>query len=151
MKTKLSGLIGILLLAAQAPVFANAGMTAVSEQLLNQFRDAYPQAEKVQWNESGDHYFVHFKDHQVLSEIEYDHDGNFVGSIRFYSDESLVPTHLSWELHKRFRNKTVYGITETNTETETLYYVKLQDSKEWVTVKGTADGIVQIVERFNKQ
>jgi hypothetical protein len=45
----------------------------------------------------------------------------------------------------------VYGITETNTETETLYYVKLQDSKEWVTVKGTADGIVQIVERFNKQ
>jgi len=151
MKTKLSGLIGILLLAAQAPVFANAGMTAVSEQLLNQFRDAYPQAEKVQWNESGDHYFVHFKDHQVLSEIEYDHDGNFVGSIRFYSDESLVPTHLSWELHKRFRNKTVYGITETNTETETLYYVKLQDRKEWVTVKGTADGIVQIVERFNKQ
>jgi len=151
MKTKLAGLIGILLLAAQAPVFANAGMTAVSEQLLNQFRDAYPQAEKVQWNESGDHYFVHFKDHQVLSEIEYDHDGNFVGSIRFYSDESLVPTHLSWELHKRFRNKTVYGITETNTDAETLYYVKMQDSKEWVTIKCTSEGIAQIVERFNKQ
>jgi hypothetical protein len=34
---------------------------------------------------------------------------------------------------------------------ETYYYVKLQDAKEWITVKGSADGFIKVVERFNKQ
>ena len=78
----------------------------------------------------------------MLSEIEYDHDGNFIGSDRYYKDASLLPLHLEWELHKRYANKTVFGITEMNTECRNQYYVKLEDKKEWVTVKGTADGLM---------
>ena len=151
MKTKLAGLISLFVLCAQLPVHADKGPATVSQKLLKAFQAAYPSAEKVDWNEDADHYFVHFKDHQVLSEIEYDHDGNFIASERYYTDESQLPLHLSWEIHKKFHDKTIYGVTETNTETETYYYVKLQDAKEWVTVKGSADGIVEIIERFNKQ
>ena len=151
MKTKLAGLICLFVLSAQMHAFANIGATTVSEKLIKAFREAFPMAEKVDWNENGDHYFVHFKNHEILSEIEYDHDGNFIASERYYKSADLLPLHLSWAIHKRFPNKTVYGITETNTETETYYYVKLEDNKEWITVKGTSDGIVKVVEKFNKQ
>lgn len=151
MKTKLAGLICLFVVAAQMNVLADRGTATVSEKLIKAFQTTFPLAEQVDWFEQGDHYFVHFKDHEILSEIEYDHEGNFIASERYYKSADLLPLHLAWELHKKFANKTVYGITETNTESETYYYVKLQDGKEWITVKGSSDGIVQVVEKFNKQ
>jgi hypothetical protein len=151
MKTKLAGLICLFVVAAQMNVLADRGTATVSEKLIKAFQTTFPLAEQVDWNEQGDHYFVHFKDHEILSEIEYDHDGNFIASERYYKSADLLPLHLAWELHKKYGNKTVYGVTETNTESETYYYVKLQDNKEWITIKGSSDGIVQVVEKFNKQ
>jgi hypothetical protein len=151
MKTKLAGLIGLFVLIAQIPSLAGNGIATVNEKLIHAFQTAFPLAEQVDWNEQGDHYFVHFKEHEVLSEIEYDHDGNFIASERYYRSADLLPLHLAWELRRKFSNKTVYGVTETNTESETYYYVKLQDSKEWITVKGSPDGAVQVIEKLNKQ
>jgi hypothetical protein len=151
MKTKLAALVGLFVLIAQVHLFAGANPATINEKLIKAFQTAFPLAEKVDWNESGDHYFVHFKEDNVISEIEYDHDGNFIESERFYKDVNLLPIHLAWELHKKFPDKTIYGITETNTEDETNYYVKLEDSKGWVTVKGNSDGSCHVVERFNKQ
>jgi hypothetical protein len=151
MKTKLAGLICLFVLSVQMQTLAKNGPVTVSEKLIRAFQDAFPLAEKVDWVENDDHYFVHFKENAVLSEIEYDHDGNFIKSERYFKDVALLPLHVAWELHKKFANKTVFGITETNTEVETYYYVKLEDDKEWVTVKCSSDGIVQVVEKFNKQ
>jgi hypothetical protein len=151
MKTKLAALIGLFVLLVQMNAMADKNPATVSEKLIKAFQTAFPMAEKVDWKENGDHYFVHFKENNVVSEIEYDHDGNFIESERYYKDLSLIPIHLAWELHKKFPDKTVFGITETNTESETYYYVKLEDSKSWITVKGSSDGICQVVEKFNKQ
>jgi hypothetical protein len=151
MKTKLAGLISLFVLCAQMKVLANSPRAEVSQKVITAFQAAFPSAEKVDWSEDGDHYYVHFKDHQVLSEIEYDHDGNFISSERYYSDGSQLPLHLTWDLRRKFHDKTIYGITEVNIDDETYYFVKLQDAKEWVTVKGSADGFIRVVERFNKQ
>jgi len=151
MKTKFAGIAFLFLVFTQLNVKAGKGPFTVNEKLIQAFQAAFPLAEKVDWNESGDHYFVHFKDHEILSEIEYDHEGNFLASERYYKSADMLPIHLAWALHKKFPNKTVYGITETSTEGETLYYIKMQDAKEWITVKGSSDGITQVIERFNKQ
>jgi hypothetical protein len=151
MKTKLTVIISLLVVVAQTNLRANNGPLTVNEKLVKAFQAAFPFAEKVDWNESGDHYFVHFKDHEILSEIEYDLEGNFIASERYYTSVDMLPIHLAWVLHKKFPGKTVFGITETNTEAETLYYVKLQDNKEWITIKGSSDGITQAIEKFKKQ
>lgn len=151
MKTRIASIAALLLFVTLASVRAGNGPFTVNEKLILAFQAAFPQAEKVDWNESGDHYFVHFKDHEVLSEIEYDQEGNFLASERYYKSADLLPIHLAWALHKKFPNKSIYGITETNTEAETVYYVKMEDAKEWITVKGSSDGITQVVEKFNKQ
>jgi hypothetical protein len=151
MKTKLLGLICLFVLSANMPALAANGPASVNEKLIKAFQDAFPLAEKIEWKESGDHYIVYFKESSVLSEIEYDHDGNFIASDRYYQDVHMLPLHLAWELKKKYADKTVYGITEMNTESETLYYVKLEDSKGWTTVKGSSDGILQVVEKLKKQ
>jgi hypothetical protein len=151
MKTKLTGLICLFVLSAQMQALAGKSPATVKEKIMKAFQATFPLAEKVDWNENGDHYFVHFKDHEILSEIEYDLDGNFIGSERYYTSLDLLPLHLTWELHKKFANKTIFGITETNSETETYYYIKLEDHKEWITVKGSSDGLVQVIEKFNKK
>ena len=151
MKTKLAGIIGLFVLVAQLHAVAGKSPATINEKLIKAFQTAFPMAEKVDWNEEGGHYFVHFKENSIISEIEYDHDGNFIQSERYYKDISLIPIHLAWELHKRFPDKTVFGITETNTDSETDYYVKLEDNQGWITVKGSSEGSCLVVEKFNKQ
>ena len=150
MKTKIACLI-CLVLFAQMHAIADSSPATVNENLIKTIKAAFPLAEKVDWKETGDYYFVHFKGHEILSEIEYDHFGNFIASERYYNSVDLLPLHLARELHKRFPKKTVFGIIETNTETETYYYVKLEDNKEWITVKGSSDGHMTVVEKFYKQ
>jgi hypothetical protein len=151
MKTKIVSLIGLLLLVTQVQVFAGNNDAVVNENLLKAFKAAFPHAEKVDWKDNGAEYFVHFSENAVTSEIEYDHEGNFISSERFYTDAGLLPLHLAWEIHKKFGDKTVFGISETNDGEETLYFVKLQDSKQWMTVEGSADGIIMVTEKFEKQ
>ena len=151
MKTTSAGIAILFLLFTQLNARADHGPFTVSEKLIQAFQAAFPLAEKVDWNETGDHYFVHFKDHEIMSEIEYDHEGNFLASERYYTSADMLPIHLAWALHKKFPNKTVFGITETSTEAETLYYIKMQDNKEWITVKGYPDGISQVIERLRKE
>ena len=108
-------------------------------------------AEKVDWMENGDRYFVHFTENAVLSEIEYDHAGNFLSSVRYFKNPNLLPLQLSWELHKRFADKTIFEITETTSGSETFYYIKLEDKKDWTTVKSTIDGSMEVIEKSGKQ
>ena len=115
MKTKLTGLAVVLGLLLQLNARADHGPFTVNEKLIQAFQAAFPLAEKVDWNESGDHYFVHLKDHEILSEIEYDQEGNFLASERYYKSVDMLPIHLSLSIHKKFHNKTFFGITETNT------------------------------------
>jgi hypothetical protein len=132
-------------------LFAKSNPAEVNEKLIKAFRDAFPLAEKVEWQENGNHYLVHFTENAVLSEIEYDHDGHFLNSVRYFKDPDLLPLHLSWELHKKFADKTIFGVTETTSEYETLYYIKLEDKKDWITVKATSVGSMEVVEKYQKQ
>lgn len=150
MKTKLVILVCLLVVGTQSTVLAGSGRSTVNEKIVKAFRDAFPLAEKVDWIEKGDHVYVHFKEHEVLSEIEYDHDGNFLFSERYYTNADMLPLHLSWELHKKFHDKTVFGVTEATTESETFYFIKMEDSMEWITIKATSDGSMQVTEKFNK-
>ena len=151
MKTKLVGLFCLLLLSTQMKAATNNGPFTVNEKLIKAFQEAFPLANTVDWKETGDSYFVHFKENEAVSEIEYDHEGNFIQSERYYSDVELLPLHLAWDLNKKFKGKTVFGVTEINNDTETTYYVKMQDDKEWITVRGTAYGVDRITEKFAKQ
>jgi hypothetical protein len=151
MKTKFAGFICLFFLTGRMHALAVNGPATINQKLVKAFQDAFPLAEKVDWKETADYYFVHFKENNILSEIEYDHGGNFLWSERYYRDADLLPLHLAWELHQKYSDKTIYGITELNNGDDTSYFVKLEGSKDWTTVKCSADGILEVVDKLNKQ
>jgi hypothetical protein len=145
---KKSILILFCLLSVSAGVFADKGVT-ISEQLQQIFKQTFPNAEQVKWLESSDKITVNFTDAGVLTKVDYDKDGNFMSSVRYYYEKNL-PVNIICKLKKRFSGKTVFGVTEMTTESSVVYYVKLEDEKSWTTVKSDVDGNMEVVEKYKK-
>lgn len=121
----------------------------ISEKILQIFKQTFPRAEEVKWAEQVDKVTVDFRDGGISTKVEYDKDGNFLSSVRYYTERDL-PLNLLCNLQKKFPGKTVFGMTEMTTESEVNYYIKLEDATSWMTVKSGTDGNMEIVEKYKK-
>ena len=138
----------IFLLSVSAGVFANEGF-AINEKLLQTFKQTFPDAQQVKWLEQEDRYTVNFKENGILTKIDYDKDGNFISSLRYYTEKNL-PINILVKLQKKYADKKVFGITEMTTDAAVDYYIKLEDATNWITIKSNADGNMSVVEKYKK-
>jgi hypothetical protein len=141
-------LVTCCLLTLSAGAFATDDFS-ISDKLLATFKQTFPDAVQVKWVEQADKYSVSFKQNDILTKIDYDKDGNFISSLRYYTEKNL-PVSVLCRLQKRYAGKTVFGVTEVATDLNTEYYVKLQDENTWYTVKSDADGNMQLIEKYKK-
>jgi hypothetical protein len=142
-------IIAFCLLSLSAGVFAGTDGN-ISDKLLQAFHKTFPDAQQVKWAETEDRYMVNFKQGDVLTKVEYDKDGNFISSLRYYSEKNL-PVNILVRLQKRFTDKKVFGVTEVTNENSSIeYYIKLEDENSWTTVKSNVDGNMQVVEKYKK-
>ena len=138
----------VCMLGMTAGAFAAKNYT-ISDKLLQAFKQTFPDAQQVVWSEQGDKYTVNFKQDDILTKIEYDKDGNFLNSLRYYTEKNL-PVTILFRLHKKYPDKKIYGVTEMATESSVEYYVKLEDATSWTTVRSSIDGNMQVVEKYKK-
>jgi hypothetical protein len=141
-------LVACCLLTLSAGAFAAENFT-ISDKLLQTFKQTFPDAIQVKWVEQADKYTVSFKQNDILTKVDYDKDGNFVSSLRYYTEKNL-PVTVICRLQKKYAGKTVFGVTEVATDAATEYYIKLEDAKNWLTVKSDADGNMQVIEKYKK-
>lgn len=150
----------VCLLSLSAGVFAADGLiikekltvnekTSINEKLLKSFKRTFPNAQEVKWIEQQDKYTVNFKEDGILNKIDYDKDGNFLSSIRYYSEKNL-PVNILVKLQKKYPTKKIFGVTEMNNDSNLEYYIKLEDEKSWMTVKSDSDANLQVTEKYNK-
>ena len=145
---KLSTIAAALLVCVSATTFASDGFK-IDEKLLQTFRQTFPDAQQVRWQEDPDTYTVNFTENSILTKIRYDKDGNFLSSLRYYSEKNL-PVSILCRLEKKYPGKKVFGVTEMTTDSQVEYYIKLEDEKTWITIHSNADGAMQVVEKYNK-
>lgn len=138
----------LCLLVFSAGAFA-AETFSISDKLLQIFKQTFPDAKQVVWAEQGDKYVVNFHQGDILTKVEYDKDGNFLNSLRYYSERNL-PVTILCRLQKRFPDKTIFGVTEVATDSSVEYYIKLEDATQWITVRSNIDGNLQVVEKYKK-
>lgn len=131
------------------PAFA-LRVNSVNEKIMKSFRETFPKAEKVNWEESTDRYSVHFEESNIKTVVDYDKSGNYLGSRRYYGAEYL-PVNVICKLRKKYSDKTVFGVTEIATDAGTDYYIKLEDAKNWITVKSDINGMMEVTEQYEKQ
>jgi len=59
---------------------------AVSEKLLQEFHESFPNAERINWYESDNRYIVSFVERGILNRITYKKNGSFISSFRYYGE-----------------------------------------------------------------
>jgi hypothetical protein len=129
-------------------VFAGTNFN-ISEKLLNAFKRTFPDAQQVKWAEQEDKYMVNFKQDGILTKVEYDKDGNFLNSLRYYTEKNL-PVSIQCNIQKKYTDAKVFGVTELTTENSVEYYIKLETPNSWITVRSDADGNMQVTEKYKK-
>lgn len=146
LRTRILAVACMLMFSAGA--FAADGII-ISEKLLQSFKQTFPDAQQVKWLEQADKYTVNFKENGILTKIDYDKDGNFISSLRYYTEKNL-PVNILCKLQKKYPGKKVFGVTEMTSEANVEYYIKLEDEKEWITVRSNTDGNMSVTERYSK-
>src|SRR5450631_3551711 len=121
----------------------------VNEKLIQSFKESFPNAEQVAWEEFSGTYVVNFVDDGVRSNIAYEKDGTFLRSTRYYTERNL-PYYLLINIKKKYADKKIFSITEISTISHIEYYIKLEDAKVVTTVKVDSDGNLALVEKYRK-
>jgi hypothetical protein len=120
-----------------------------NEKVLKVFKATFISPEEVTWYDYADYYDVSFVQSGIRSSVKYDKEGNFMSSIRYYGEQNL-PINIVCQLKKKFADKKVYGVTEMTNADEINYYIKLEDDKNWITVKVSGNGQMTSVEKYKK-
>jgi hypothetical protein len=121
----------------------------VNEKVLQIFKQSFPRAEHVAWSESRETYSVNFVEEGIRTSVIYDKNGEFLEATRYYEELNL-PLYLLYRIKERYPDKKIYGITEVSTPDEILYYVKMVDSKIWLTLRIDSEGRMILIEKFRK-
>ncbi len=130
-------------------VITNA-ISVVSEKLLQEFHESFPNAELTNWYETDNSYIVSFVERGILNRITYKKNGSFINSFRYYGERDL-PYYLITSLKKKYAGKKIFGVTEITTTSDIIYYVKLEGPKYWITVTLSSEGDCAVVESYRKR
>jgi hypothetical protein len=122
---------------------------AVSDKLLQEFHESFPNAERVNWEETDKRFVVSFVEQGISNRITYKKNGDFISSFRNYGERDL-PYYLVSSLKKKFSGQKIFGITEVTTVSDITYFVKLEGPKDWITVSVDSEGTSSVVESYSK-
>lgn len=146
---KLLALIAVVGLGFQSFAFE-----PVNEKLLESFKTSFPNAEQVKWQELPASFVVSFVEEHIRARAYYDKDGELVQLIRYYKDTQL-PFAVLHAIQKQFSGKKIFGVIEiTSTDNkkivETVYHVKLEDGRNWTTVRIDVTGHAVVTQKLRK-
>ncbi len=134
------------LISLSTAIFANP---VVNDKVLKSFNKTFATAEEVRWHEANDHYTVSFKHSGIRTTVNYDKSGNMVSTIRYYLPE-LLPLNVLSKLTREYSNATLFGVTEIGAGNNVVYVVKIEEKKNWSTVKIDNSGNMEVIERYRK-
>jgi hypothetical protein len=144
----------LVLSAVIALSFQSFAYDPVNEKLIKSFKSTFPNAAHVTWQELPKSYVVTFKEDNILERAYYDREGNITQLIRYYR-EAQLPFAIQHTIKKQYSGKIIYGIVEVTAvaadkSTEISYYVKLEDGRNWITVKVNGNGNSSVTQRLRK-
>ena len=124
------------------------------DKLIKTFNTSFPKAERVHWYELPKAWVVNFVADGVRSRVVYLKDGKVTEFTRYYFEPNL-PFSIRSRIKDAYPNKNIFGVVEVSIITETgasrvEYFVKLEDEKNWMTVKSDNEGNLVVVEKYKK-
>lgn len=121
----------------------------VNEDVLKSFNETFSNVSQVKWEEYKGYYSASFIKDGIRTQVNYDMKGNMLGSLRYYFPDKL-PLNIYNNLKKQYSSKTLYGVTEVTYGNKIVFLVKIEDEKNWLTVKVDSNGNTSVYEKFKK-
>jgi hypothetical protein len=146
---KLIVALSFALFTTGAFAFSPSEKFTPTEKVLKAFTETFSGAEEVKWEEYSTYFTVSFINSGIRSKVNYDKEGNMLGSIRYYNPE-LLPLNILAKIKKENAKKSLFGVTEVTLGNEVTYYIKLEDAKTWTTLKVDASGNSVVFEKYKK-
>ena len=120
-----------------------------NEKVLKAFNETFSTAQDVRWEEFPTFFAVSFVNGGIRAKVNYDKEGNMISAIRYYNPQ-LLPLSILNKVNKEYPKKKLFGVTEVTVNSTIVYYIKLEDTNRWYTIKVDVDGNCEQVERYNK-
>jgi hypothetical protein len=142
------------LLLSFSLIARDPGPGEIDDKLIKSFNTSFPKAERVHWFELPKAWVVNFVAEGVRSRVVYLKDGKVTEFTRYYFEPNL-PFLIRSAIKNAYPDKSIFGVVEVSIMTEngdsTLdYFVKLEDEKNWMTVKSDTEGNLTVVEKYKK-
>lgn len=124
------------------------------DKLIKTFNTTFPKAEQVSWYELPKAWVVNFVADGVRSRVIYLKDGKITEYTRYYFEPNL-PFLIRSSVKNAYPNKSIFGVVEVSLMTESgasrvEYFVKLEDEKNWITVRADNEGNLSVAEKYKK-
>ncbi|WP_153796852.1 hypothetical protein [Foetidibacter luteolus] len=139
----------IFVIAAGLILSTSVAKADPNEKLVQSFNQTFPNAQSVKWSENDNGYLVSFTQTGTLTKIRYDKEGNFLNSLRYYQEKDL-PLKVLLAVKKKYKDKSVFGVTELTNENGVTYQLTLNDDKKWYIINSTTDGDLSLKDSYTK-
>jgi hypothetical protein len=105
-----------------------AASPGAPEKIREIFHHQFPQIQNASFFTYEDCYQVYFKkEHNSSERIYYNMDGSVAMTIKYYSESQLEPFTRE-KLNKKYKGKTILGITEVQSDAQHFYKIILVDN-----------------------
>jgi hypothetical protein len=120
-----------------------------NERVLKAFNETFSTATEVRWEEFPKYFAVSFVSGGIRAKVNYDKDGNMMSSLRYYAPQ-LLPLYILNKVNRENPKKKLFGVTELTYNGSITYYIKMEDTAHWYTLKVDVDGNTMITEKYKK-
>jgi hypothetical protein len=120
-----------------------------NEKVLKAFNETFSSAQEVRWEEFPNYFTVSFVSGGIRAKVNYDKDGNMMSSLRYYAPQ-LLPLYILNKVNRENPKKKLFGVTELTYNGSITYYIKMEDTAHWYTLKVDVDGNTMITEKYKK-
>lgn len=121
----------------------------VNEKVLKVFKETFKDVRNEEWYQDGDQFTVRFVRNEIDTRITYDEEANILSTIRYYKGKNL-PAMILGKLNRKYKDKSVFGVTETSNDNGTEYHITLEDKENWMVVVSDASGSMHVEKKFKK-
>ena len=115
----------------------------LNAKALTAFHSSFPGATNVAWSDNTDGLvYVVFNTLGKTNRAMFNKKGKMLYSISYYRQE-MLSNSLIEKVLDNYPGKSIYGITETSCNHETIYQLVLEDKTSWTDVKISGNEIIE--------
>ncbi len=122
----------------------------ISPKVLNIFNETFNNVKNIKWFKVEVTFIAAFDQNDIHTRIDYDKDGNFLSSVRYYG-ESNLPFNILLKIKEKYKGKTIKIITELIKEDSIKYSINVEDEENIYVIESSSAADIHLRKKIKKQ